>query len=124
MTVVTPSGFLLHTNGFSFPDVYRLACMLHYVFDLVNIQNLRGKPVVYIPANQLAKFYALVQPHLLPDFAYKFRHKALGHAPCASCAAARARGGGHFVSAACTRGVPPLSQVSTRRARTERGAAS
>lgn len=74
----SPSGFYLHTNNFSFNDVYKLAAMLHYVFELtVNVQRFDGKPVLYVPAKQLPKFYALVKPYILPEFAYKFRHQVL-----------------------------------------------
>ncbi|TIA78489.1 hypothetical protein E3P77_03943 [Wallemia ichthyophaga] len=53
--------------------------MLHYVFELtVNVQRFDGKPVLYVPAKQLPKFYALVKPYILPEFAYKFRHQVNG----------------------------------------------
>jgi hypothetical protein len=42
------TSFYLHTKGFTFAYVYRLAGMLHYVFGLViTIQNQANIPVIY-----------------------------------------------------------------------------
>ena len=43
------SGFYLHTKGFTFLDVYRLAGMLHYKLNLsITVQWDENRPVIYI----------------------------------------------------------------------------
>lgn len=42
------SGFLLHTNGFTFSDVYLLIKILHYNFGLYCTVQKVTKPVIYI----------------------------------------------------------------------------
>jgi len=68
----TPSGFYLHTKGFTFNDVYKLAGMLHYQFGLVvTVQSHQNRPVIYITAYSMPLFRALVQPYFHPFFYYK-----------------------------------------------------
>lgn len=68
----TPSGFYLHTKGFSFNESYLLAAMLHYRFGLVcTIQNHDGQPVVYITAASRSLFIKIVEPYFHSSMMYK-----------------------------------------------------
>ena len=68
----TPSGFYIHTKGFTFIDVYRLAGVLHYNFGLVcTVQSHEGMPVLYITAKSMPSFISIVKPHMHPRFYYK-----------------------------------------------------
>jgi len=45
----TASGLYLHTEGFEYKDVYKLAGILNYNFNLnVTVQNHSNKPMIYI----------------------------------------------------------------------------
>jgi hypothetical protein len=67
-----PSGFYLHTKGFTFNEIYMLAGMLHYKFGLfVNVQSHKNTPVVYITAQSLVRFTNIVKPHFHPQLLYK-----------------------------------------------------
>lgn len=56
-------GFYLHTKKFSFEDTYQLVAILHYNFGLIcTVQNHKNKLVIYVTANSLPLFIALVQP--------------------------------------------------------------
>lgn len=69
----TPSGFYLHTKGYTFQEVYKLAAILHYNFGLVcTIQSHENRPVIYIGAKELSKFKSLVTPYFLESMMYKF----------------------------------------------------
>jgi len=70
------SGFYLHTKGFTFPDVYKFAGMLHFVFGfVVTVQSHEDRPVIYIPSKDLPKFKALVSPHFHHSMMYKLTPK-------------------------------------------------
>lgn len=69
------SGFYLHTKGFTFSEVYMLAGMLHYLFNLnCSVQTHEKKPVIYIKADSMAKFKNLVIPHFHTSMLYKFKN--------------------------------------------------
>jgi hypothetical protein len=66
------SGFYLHTKGFTFAEVYLLAGMLHYTFDLhCTVQNHKGMPVIHITARSMPLFVSIVQPHFHKSMYYK-----------------------------------------------------
>ncbi len=66
------SGFYLHTKGFTFTDVYKLAGMMHYVFGYtVTVQSHENRPVIYIPSKHLFNFKNLMLPHFHPSMLYK-----------------------------------------------------
>ena len=66
------SGFYIHTKGFTFSDVYKLAAILHYNFGLVcTVQDHSGMPVIYITAASMPLFISIVKPHFYPGFLYK-----------------------------------------------------
>ena len=68
----TPSGFYLHTKGFTYPDVYRLAAILHYNFGLIcTVQSHSGMPVIYVTAQSMPLFISIVKPHFYSGFFYK-----------------------------------------------------
>lgn len=68
----TPSGFYLHTKGFTFNEVYMLAGILHYNFGItVNVQSHSNTPVIYVTAKSLARFTEIVKPHFHPQLLYK-----------------------------------------------------
>lgn len=68
----TPSGFYLHTKGFTFNESYMLAGLLHYQFGLIcTVQNHDGMPVVYITSQSLPTFIALIKPHFHTQMLYK-----------------------------------------------------
>jgi hypothetical protein len=69
----TSSGCYLHTKGFTFEDVYKLAGMLHYSFGLiVTVQRHENRPVIYIRAKSLPLFKSLVIPYMHHSMMYKF----------------------------------------------------
>lgn len=66
-------GFYLHTKGFTFEDVYILAGILHYNFNLiVKVQSHENRPVIYITAKSVDSFKNLIIPYLHPSMYYKF----------------------------------------------------
>lgn len=72
------SGFYLllrlsrRAKSFSFEECYSLAGLLHYNFGLVcTIQNHEGRPVIYITAQSMPHFRALVLPHFHSSMMYK-----------------------------------------------------
>jgi hypothetical protein len=68
----TPSGFYLHTKGFTFDEVYLLAGMLHYQFGLFcTVQNHSNTPVIYIKSESYSKFVSIVKPHFHTQMLYK-----------------------------------------------------
>lgn len=65
----TLSGSYIHTKGFTFSDVYRLARVLHYNFGLICIvQSHKGMPVLYITAKSMPLFISVVKPYMHPRF--------------------------------------------------------
>jgi hypothetical protein len=74
----TPSGFYLHTKGFTFEEVYLLAGMLHYQFGLhCNVQRHSNTPVIYITARSLPRFVTLVKPHFHTQMMHKLSKSTL-----------------------------------------------
>jgi hypothetical protein len=70
----TPSGFYLHTEGFTFQECYMLAAMLHYQFELFStIQLHEGKPMIKIAAKSMPLFLSIVTPHFHSSMLYKLR---------------------------------------------------
>ena len=70
----THSGFYLHTTGYTFNEVYILAGMLHYRFDLFcTVQTKNNQPVLYIMAKSTAKFKQLVVPYFYESMLYKIK---------------------------------------------------
>jgi hypothetical protein len=66
------SGFYLHTEGFSHEEVYLLAGMLHYRFELIcSVQKHEQNLMIYIKAQSMNKFRKLVMPHFEPTMMYK-----------------------------------------------------
>ena len=66
------SGFYFHTKDFTFPDVYKLAGLLHYNFGLVcTVHNHSGMPVIFITARSMPLFISIVKPHFYPGFYYQ-----------------------------------------------------
>ncbi len=66
------SGFYLHTEGFEYKDVYKLAGILHYKYGLeVTVQNHYNKPLIYIKSRSMPLFRSLVMPHMHPSMYYK-----------------------------------------------------
>ena len=62
----------LHTKGFTFADIYKLAGMLHYKFGLnVTVQNHENMPVIYIKSQYFNKFKFLVLLHMHSSMYYK-----------------------------------------------------
>jgi LAGLIDADG DNA endonuclease family/Cytochrome C oxidase subunit II, transmembrane domain len=70
------TGFYLHTEGFTYQEVFLLIGMLHYQFGLCStVQKHAGQPMIYITANSMPKFRALVAPHFHPTMMYKLLTK-------------------------------------------------
>jgi LAGLIDADG DNA endonuclease family len=68
------SGYYLHTKGFSFKDVYFLAGILHYKFDIyTTVQNHENRPVIYIKARSKCKFFNIIKPYFHVSMLYKFK---------------------------------------------------
>lgn len=68
------SGFYLHTKGFSYKDVYLLAGILHYKFNIfVTVQNHENRPVIYIKAESKKKFFSLIKPYFHKSMLYKLK---------------------------------------------------
>ncbi len=68
------SGFYLHTKGFTFLEVYKLAGMLHYKFSLLcSVQEHENRPVIYIKSKSMNTFYSIVIPHIHPSMMSKFK---------------------------------------------------
>lgn len=68
----TASGLYLHTEGFEYKDVYKLAGILHYKFNFdVTVQNHNKKPLLYIKSKSMPLFRSLVMPHMHPTMFYK-----------------------------------------------------
>ena len=67
------SGIYLHTKGFEFKDVYRLAGVLNYKFNLdVTVQNHKNRPVIYIKSKSIPLFKSLIIPYMHTSMLYKF----------------------------------------------------
>lgn len=68
------SGFYLHSKGFSFKDVYFLAGIMHYKFDIYStVQNHENRPVIYIKAISKSKFFNIIKPYFHESMLYKLK---------------------------------------------------
>lgn len=66
------NGFRTYTNSFTFQEVYKLAGILHYKFNLhCTVQNANGKPVINIRMKSMPLFIELVKPHFEKSMLYK-----------------------------------------------------
>lgn len=71
-------GFYLHTKSFSFLEVYKLAGLLHYKFNIFcTVQNHDNKPVIYIQIKSIELFKNIVSPYYHKSLLYKFSSKKL-----------------------------------------------
>jgi hypothetical protein len=69
-----PTGVSLHIKAYTFNEVYLLAGILHYNFNLnCNVQNHKNTPVINIKAIfiPLFKIKTLVYPYFHPSMTYK-----------------------------------------------------
>lgn len=72
------AGVTLQTHNFSALEVERLVSVLRYKFDLAaSSRSNKGKRIIYIKAGSLDRLHDLMDPHLLPDFAYKLTPRRL-----------------------------------------------
>ena len=70
------SGYYLHTKGFTFIDVFRLAGMLHYKFNLsITVQSHENRPVIYIKSESRLHFINLIKNYMHPSMMYKLGNK-------------------------------------------------
>ena len=69
----TKSGFYLHTKSFKIEEIYKLAGVLHYNFNLFcTVQLHENKyPVIYIRAKSIKKFKTLIMPYFHNQLKYK-----------------------------------------------------
>jgi len=68
------SGFYLHTKGFSFMDVYNLAGIIHYKFDIIcSVQNHDNRPVLYIRAKYKNRYIEIIRPYFHESMLYKLK---------------------------------------------------
>jgi len=70
------SGFVLNTNSYTKEEVELLVSILKNKFDLdcsVHTRNDKVKKpyLIYIKSNSWNKFKSLIEPHVIPHFAYK-----------------------------------------------------
>lgn len=70
------SGFVLHTNSFTKQEVDLLVSVLKNKFELncsVHTRNdaVKKPYLIYIKADSWNKFKSLIEPHVIPHFAYK-----------------------------------------------------
>lgn len=72
---ITPSGFILHTKSFKLEEVYKIAGILHYKFNLHCTVQLHEKkyPVIYIKKISIPHLVNLVSPYFHKDFKYKLK---------------------------------------------------
>ena len=74
------SGYYFHTKGFTFLDVYRLAGMLHYKFNLsITVQSHENRPVIYIKSEYRLQFKSLIEKYMHPSMMYKLGKKRLNY---------------------------------------------
>lgn len=66
------AGMTLQTHSFDASEVELLVSALAERFDLaVSSRKNRGKRIIYVRAAAMKRLRAIVEPHLLPGFAYK-----------------------------------------------------
>lgn len=72
--LATGGGFYLHTKSFTFLEVYKLAGLLHYHFNLTcTVQNHENRPVIYFNAKITKNFKSIVLPYFHKSMLYKFK---------------------------------------------------
>ena len=63
---------LMQYPSYSFLDVYRLAGMLHYKFNLsITVQSHENRPVIYIKSESKLYFKNLIVKYMHPSMMYK-----------------------------------------------------
>jgi len=69
------SGFSLHTKSFTKEEVYKMAGILHYKFDLYcSVQIHDNKyPVIYIKKKSMENLKNLVMPYFHEELKYKLK---------------------------------------------------
>lgn len=68
----SPNGFTFHTEGFTLPEIYKLAGMLHYVFGLnCTVQKHDSKHILRVRAQSMVLFRSIVEPHFYQSMLYK-----------------------------------------------------
>ena len=69
----TNGGIRLHTESYTWVEVYKLAGLFHYLFDIkCSVQKTNNsRPLLYIHKSSINKLRHLVVPHILPMFRYK-----------------------------------------------------
>ena len=70
----TGGGLYLHTESYTWQEVYKLAGLLHYLFNLectVHKSSKEGKPILLIKKKSMHTLRHLVCPYMLPNFMYK-----------------------------------------------------
>lgn len=66
------NGLYLHTNGFTYNDMYRLTGILYYVFGFtVNLNHVAGQPIIYIPSAHMDRVRNMVMPYMHPSIMSK-----------------------------------------------------
>lgn len=67
------SGYIFHTNNFTHTEVELLISVLKANFDLdCTKHKAKGnKPLIYVTSGSASKFKSLVEPYVIPHFAYK-----------------------------------------------------
>lgn len=69
-------NFNIHTEGFTFQEVYILAGMLHYLFNIhTTVQNNKMGPRLYIKGKSIPTFVSLVKPYYHESMIYKLNFK-------------------------------------------------
>nr|YP_009059678.1 LAGLIDADG endonuclease [Parasitella parasitica]AIO05728.1 LAGLIDADG endonuclease [Parasitella parasitica] len=68
------SGFILHTESFTFEEVMLLIKVLKDNFELeATPKKARNNFVIYIKASSIAQFKSLVKPYFVPSMLYKLK---------------------------------------------------
>lgn len=64
-----PSGIVIHTENYTWIEVYKLAGLFHYLFNIeATVQNHNGQPMLYIKSKSINRLRELVIPYILPMF--------------------------------------------------------
>jgi len=67
-------GFYLHTKEFEFSEIYLVAGIIHYKFDIFcTVQNDENRPVLHITAKSKKKFIEIIYPYFHENMTYKLR---------------------------------------------------
>ena len=66
------AGVTFQTHSFELDEVERFAALLRVRFEIeASVMRNKGKWILYVPKASLGKLRALVETHVLPEFAYK-----------------------------------------------------